>query len=288
MSYSPNFRGTVAKNLTAINMATGSAINLPVDGTGTINVHGGMITGLNALLMLGSISGSLTFNVPATVTPYSVTWPGAQSVGIQSLVNNGAGILSWSTVQFANQSLSNLTSPTAINQSLIPSGSENLGSSLNPWNNLFLSGSISGGTINSNSVTTNSLITSFVAGQSFSANTSYAVRWGLFSNGEIPGRIYAADIDTSLFDLFYVIGMAQSTSPVSPGGSINVTRFGSFTLGSSDTPLSTSSQGEPVFLTASGTFSSTPPSVAGQAVTRIGVLITTTTIDVDPVYVATN
>jgi len=127
-----------------------------------------------------------------------------------------------------------------------------------------------------------------VAGQSFSANTSYAVRWGLPANSETATRVYAADITTTSYNLAYVIGMIVSTSSVSAGQNVTVTTIGTHTLGSSDTNFNTNDQGTPVFLTASGTFSVTAPSTAGQAVTRIGIVSSTTTIDVMPNFVAIN
>jgi hypothetical protein len=127
-----------------------------------------------------------------------------------------------------------------------------------------------------------------IAGQTFVANTSYAVRWGITANGETAGRVYAADITTSSFDLFYVIGMAVSAAGVIAGGNITVTSLGSFPLSSADTAFGSGTDGEAVFLTASGTFSVTPPSTAGQAVTRIGIVqarsatVTSNIIDVAP------
>ncbi|CAM6005515.1 unnamed protein product [Sphagnum balticum] len=111
-----------------------------------------------------------------------------------------------------------------------------------------------------------------IAGQAFTANTSYAVRWGLTANGETAGRVYAADITTSSYDLFYVIGMASSATTVTAGSNITVTTLGLFNLSSSDTAFASSTDGTAVFLTASGTFSTTAPSTSGQAVTRIGMV----------------
>ena len=133
-----------------------------------------------------------------------------------------------------------------------------------------------------------------VAGQSFSANTSYAVRWGLTANSETSTRIYAADITTSSFDLMYVIGMASSGTSVSAGQNITVTGLGSFALSSSDSAFGSNTDGAPVFLAASGGFSTTAPSSSGQAVTRIGIVQTRSAtatlniIDVAPAVVGVN
>lgn len=78
-----------------------------------------------SVAITGSTSGTFTQAVPATVTSYSVTWPSAQSSGTTFLQNNGSGALSWvAATTGANTALSNLTSPTAINQSLL-FGSDN-------------------------------------------------------------------------------------------------------------------------------------------------------------------
>jgi hypothetical protein len=111
-----------------------------------------------------------------------------------------------------------------------------------------------------------------VAGQSFTANTSYAVRWGITANSETANRIYAADITTGSFDLFYVIGMASSGTSISAGQNITVTFRGPFSLSSSDTAFGANTDGSAVFLSSSGAFTLTAPSTSGQAVTKIGVV----------------
>lgn len=139
-----------------------------------------------------------------------------------------------------------------------------------------------------------SLKRTLVAGQTFSANTSYAVRWGLTANGETTNRVYAADITTSSFDLFYVIGMASSGTSVAAGQNITVTTMGSFALSSSDTAFASNTDGDAVFLTATGTFSVTAPSTSGQAITRIGIVqqrsatVTSNIIDVFPQVIGVN
>jgi len=133
-----------------------------------------------------------------------------------------------------------------------------------------------------------------IAGQTFTANTSYAVRWGITANGETAGRVYAADTTTSSFDLFYVIGMASSAAGVVAGGNISVTTMGAFALSSADTAFASGTDGAPVFLGASGAVTTTAPSSAGTAITRIGMLmirsatVTANIIDVHPVPVAVN
>ena len=43
----------------------------------------------------GFTSGAMTFAMPTTITPYTITWPSATGTG--ALVNNGSGTLAWSS-----------------------------------------------------------------------------------------------------------------------------------------------------------------------------------------------
>lgn len=149
MSYSPEFRGDtipsleslVIKSSGTITLESAASILFPMDGTGILNAYKGILSDIGSLSFAGSTSGTLTFDVPSTITTYSVMWPSAQSSGTQFLGNDGAGNLSWSTpASGANTSLSNLSGPTSINQTLIPSTSNtfNVGSSSAFWNNLFV------------------------------------------------------------------------------------------------------------------------------------------------------
>ncbi len=127
------------------------------------------------------------------------------------------------------------------------------------------------------------------AGQSFSANTTYAVRYGLPLNAETAGRVYAADIDTSSFDLFWVIGFIQTTGSITAGQSVTVISSGSLTLKSGDTNFGSNDPGKPLFLQSGGiNASTTAPSTTGQAVAKVGIVQSTTSfrIQVGAVYVA--
>ena len=115
----------------------------------------------------------------------------------------------------------------------------------------------------------------FTAGQSFAANTSYAVRMMIPSDaGYVAGRVVAADQDTSAHDLFWVIGIAFSAAGVAAGALIPVESLGSYTLGSSDAAFSSGDVGKPVWLTSAGAFSTTAPSTSGYANFKIGVVET--------------
>jgi len=120
-----------------------------------------------------------------------------------------------------------------------------------------------------------------VAGQSFSANTTYAVRYGLTSNSETAGRVYAADITTSSFDLFWVIGFIQTTGAVSAGQSVTVISDGSLTLKSADTNFAGTDTGKAIFLQSGGiNATTTAPSTSGQAVAALGIVQSTTSFRV--------
>ena len=122
-----------------------------------------------------------------------------------------------------------------------------------------------------------------VAGQSFSANITYAVRYGQPANGETAGRVYAADITTSSFDLFWCIGFIQPLSAISAGNSVTVISSGLLTLLSGDTPFATNDQGTPVYLQAAGAFapiSSASITTSGNAVAKLAMVKTTTTMRV--------
>lgn len=126
----------------------------------------------------------------------------------------------------------------------------------------------------------------FVAGESFAANTSFAVRYAI--SGETAGRVYKADQDATSLDKFYVVGLALSTSAISAGQEIPVKFLGIATQGSSDTPFSAGDVGKPLWLTTSGAFSSTAPSVANSANSKIGMIVSTTTVFMQPQFMGIN
>lgn len=116
-----------------------------------------------------------------------------------------------------------------------------------------------------------------------SANTTYAMRYGIPANGETVGQLYVADWDTSSFDLFWCVGLFNSASSTATGVTISITNKGSFTLGSSDINFSSSDQGKPTWLGASGAYtanSAFSPS-AGDANEKLGIVTGASTIWVD-------
>ena len=86
------------------------------------------------------------------------------------------------------------------------------------------------------------------------ANTTYALRWGIVSNSENANQLYKADWDSTSLDQFWVVGLFNSSTSTATGVTITVTAKGAFTLGSSDTAISSAGRGRPVWLGAAGTF----------------------------------
>ena len=128
-----------------------------------------------------------------------------------------------------------------------------------------------------------------VAGQAFSANTTYAVRFGLPQNSETAGRVYACDITTTSYDLFWCIGVIQPTSAVSIAGAVTVIAQGPVTNLSSDTAFGANDPGKALFLQSGGTQpTTTAPSTSGQAVAKLGIATSTTSwyVQIGAPYVA--
>lgn len=117
-----------------------------------------------------------------------------------------------------------------------------------------------------------------VAGQAFNANTSYIVRWGIEANGETIDEVYAADYDAATLNNFWAIGIALSPTAVIPGGNINVYSFGTYTLGSADTPFMASDVGNPLWLATNGTFTTVAPASDTFADEKIGIVMSITQV----------
>ena len=76
-------------------------------------------TSLDGLNLDGSVSGAINIKAADTTTNYTIKMPAAQGGATTYLENDGSGNLSWAAASGgANTSLSNLVSPTAINQNL--------------------------------------------------------------------------------------------------------------------------------------------------------------------------
>jgi hypothetical protein len=106
---------------------------------GSYNQSWSEIWGYNQKLQ-GPTSGVLTIKAANTTTDHTLTMPSTQGSANQVLTNDGSGNLSWNTPTiYANKTLSNLDSTTAINASLLPSvdSSVDLGSATKNWNALY-------------------------------------------------------------------------------------------------------------------------------------------------------
>lgn len=92
----------------------------------------------------------------------------------------------------------------------------------------------------------------YIAGESFAANTSFAIRYAL--TGETAGRVYKADKDTTSANNYHGVAIVHSTSAITAGQTIRGTVSGLHTLGSSDTPFSSGDVGKEMFLGSAGAF----------------------------------
>lgn len=94
----------------------------------------------------------------------------------------------------------------------------------------------------------------FVAGESFASDTTYAVRIAL--TGETAGRVYKADYDASVSDKFYAIGIIEGfgASAKSAGDPVSVVLMGTVSLGSNDSAFASGEIGQAVHLKGSGTW----------------------------------
>ncbi len=295
---------SLSGNTVSITQASGSS-NGYLSSTDWNTFNNKQTAGNYITALTGDVTASGPGSAVATIASNAVTYAKFQQVAASSLVGNATGstanatgITLGATLTFSGSALQTVAMTGDVTTSAnsfattLATVNSNVGTFTNATITVNAKGLVTAASTGSTAST--AVTRTLVAGQTFTANTSYAVRWGLTANGETAGRVYAADITTSSFDLFYVIGMASSATTVNAGGNITVTTLGLFTLSSADTAFASNTDGAPVFLTASGTFSTTAPTTSGQAVTRIGVVqvrsatVTSNIIDVDPVPVGVN
>jgi len=105
-----------------------------------------------------------------------------------------------------------------------------------------------------------------VAGESFAANTVFAVRMAI--NGETDGRVYKADKDASSSIKYEVIGLVYPTGAVAAGENISVIMLGEIL--SSTAFTASQDEGKPVFLSSAGAVTLTPPTATDDAVFKVG------------------
>ena len=120
-----------------------------------------------------------------------------------------------------------------------------------------------------------------VAGETFAASL-FAVRYAKAADaGFVAGRVYKSDIDASVDDNFYVVGLVNSAASVA--GSIAVTKVGPITVTGHGFTI-----GAPLFLDASGAVTATAPSAANMAVVRVGFAKTANIIEVQVQVIGVN
>lgn len=129
---------------------------------------------------------------------------------------------------------------------------------------------------------------SVIVGESFAANTTYAVRWAM--DGETAGRVYKADKDTSSADKFHVIGvLSVGGSALSAGNTADLYMLGAEVAKATNDPsLAGTDVGKPVFLTAGGALTMTAPSAAGDASVIVGIVKDTSTFWIQPQIMGIN
>jgi hypothetical protein len=121
----------------------------------------------------------------------------------------------------------------------------------------------------------------FVAGESFAANTSFAVRFAI--SGETAGRVYKCDKDASTSKKYMAIGIALATSAISAGDSIDVVLLGHHAQGSSDSAFDSADVGKELFVGTSGAIilAASLADTTNEAQFCLGVVESTTSIHVD-------
>lgn len=125
----------------------------------------------------------------------------------------------------------------------------------------------------------------YTAGQTFAANTVYAVRLAVSSDsGAAAGQVWAADYTTGTHDNFHVLGLIYPTSTVSVGGTVVVYKMGNLPVTAAS--YAAGAQGQLLFLGAAGALivggadGVNAPSGIGQAVVRVGYIDGTANISV--------
>ena len=120
-----------------------------------------------------------------------------------------------------------------------------------------------------------------VAGQSFAANTTFAVRWAL--TGETAGQVYAADKDATSTNKYMAIGLALSTSAVTAGQNIDVIMLGEYTQGTNDTAFASTDVGKELYVSTAGALilGAALAGTTGEAAFCIGVIQATNKVWVD-------
>lgn len=271
---------TLSKSSAGIKVATGGISNNEVAAAADIALNK-LASGTAANIIVANASGVPTYTAMSgdvTVSDAGITAIGASKVTNSMLAGSiddsklsqitTANKVAGSAVQLkSGAGIKNDTGlavePADIaGNGLEDNGSDKLQIKLAPNSGLTLDGNglaVAGGST-----------TQVVAGQSFSANVTMLVRFAM--SGETAGRVYKADNDASVSDKFYVVGLVQPSAAIAAGENMMMASFGVLTLGTGDTNFAAGDIGKPVYLSASGGFTITPPTTTNMAVAQIGVV----------------
>ena len=114
----------------------------------------------------------------------------------------------------------------------------------------------------------------YVAGESLAAG-GVALRFMKAGDvGYTAGRVIKADKDATTIDNFYCIGIALAADQ-SAGDNIKVVKVGKITVTGHSLTV-----GQPFYLSAAGGLTSTPPTTAGHAVVKLGLVKDANTLEV--------
>jgi hypothetical protein len=270
--------GTVTDGVTLDQSGSGSTIEVKTGGIGTTQLAAAAVTAAK----LGSVTDGVTLDQSGSGSTIEIKTGG---VGTTQLASAAVTIAKLGTIT-DGVTLDQSGSGSSLEIKSAGVGTTQLASQAVTAAKIATS-AVDGVTITGGNGTALSvvqapaIVTAVTVGASFSANTSYVVRWAL--SGETAGRVYAADLDATSADHFHAVGVIQvGGSGLVAGNTATMYRFGPMTLGSSDSAFVSGDIGKPVYLQSSGAFSTTVPSAANSANVIVGYVETTTVMDVVP------
>lgn len=128
-----------------------------------------------------------------------------------------------------------------------------------------------------NVATAKSLVSAEFAGEALDAATIYAMRFGRAADaGFVAGRMYKADVDSSIVDNFDVMGLTINAGAISAADPISLVMDGDLIATAHGFTI-----GEALWLNAGGVISNTPPTNAiGTASVKVGTVKDANTIKV--------
>lgn len=233
---------TTGYNFLGSNLAIGTTSKQVASGTTGLEIHTKDIfldTGkyIGQILQLnGATSGSLTQIVPATVTPYTMTWPAAVATGPQFLQSDNAGVLSW-----VNGTAGGVTTVgTYDSQAVDPNGAVISGSNIffqsadasNPGMINTIAQTFTGAKtfatyVASLSLHLNGSVSGILLHNAASTTTNYALTWPAAVAGTTG---FALTSDTSGVLSWSAVGSANSITDLTGDGTASGPGSAAFTL----------------------------------------------------------